>query len=45
MKVCTCHQCRAAKRRASKNLKKRIRRMVNRIRRRDIGKRKMFYWA
>lgn len=33
VKICTCKQCRLVKKRASKNYKKRIRRYLNRQRR------------
>lgn len=33
VKICTCKQCRLVKKRASKNYKKRVRRYLNRQRR------------
>lgn len=46
IKVCTCAQCRSVKSRRRSNTKKRIKRYLNRLRRKgDDDKVKNWYWA
>ena len=46
IKVCTCVQCKAQKKKKSRNHKKRIRRMLNRLRRKgDDNKVKNWYYC
>jgi hypothetical protein len=45
IKICTCKHCRAAKSRENRNTKKRIKRYLNRLRRRDTDKVFNWYWA
>lgn len=44
VRVCTCEQCRARKARASKNLKGRIRRLMNRRRRNPPRREQVTTW-
>lgn len=46
IKLCTCKQCRAKKRAARSTVKKRVKRYLNRLRRRDNDDQvKNWYWA